>query len=65
MTYDSLRRKTYEQLLNEICELPKYRGENRTWSWVCENDPRYVKWLVENFEELDEDLREALEYGIR
>lgn len=65
MTFDSLRRSTYEQILNEICGLPKYRGENRTWSWVCESDPRYAKWLVENMEELDEDLREALEYALR
>ena len=56
--------KSWEQLHLEetICYFPKYRGE--TWWEVCQKDASYVQWVVENIEDLDEELRDALEWGI-
>lgn len=42
-----------------ICNFPKHYGE--TWEKVVDDDPRYVAWVLENVEDLDEELRDALQ----
>lgn len=62
--YNSLLGDEYkETLAKTMCRFPKYR--EREWSWwkVLERDPEYVSWILENIEDLDDDLREALEWG--
>jgi uncharacterized protein (DUF3820 family) len=46
-------------LRNTVCPFKKYHGE--VWEWVVDNDPSYVKWVLSNVDDLDEDLRRALE----
>ena len=43
----------------EVCQLKKHRDQ--TWEWVVDNDPFYAKWVLLNVEDLDEDIRAALE----
>jgi hypothetical protein len=49
-----------ETLANSECRLPKHRGQS--WLWVVEHDEEYARWVLENIEDLDEDVRESLEY---
>ena len=32
--------------LNSVCQTPKYKG--RYWDEVINNDPSYIKWMMEN-----------------
>lgn len=41
------------------CELKKHSGQS--WEWVVDNDPSYAKWAMENIENMDDELRTALE----
>lgn len=51
----------YEQLLKDtICRLPKHDGE--TWWFVFTRDEPYARWCVDNLEEMDEEIREALSF---
>lgn len=40
------------------CRTKKYR--DMTWYEVVLKDPTYAKWCAENFEDMDEELREAI-----
>jgi hypothetical protein len=52
-----------EDYLNETsCLFPKHRDE--AWYNVIQNDRPYVRWLLENVEDMDDDLRDALEWGV-
>jgi len=42
-----------------VCYLKKHYGE--TWECVVDNDPSYAKWALENIEDMDEELHNALE----
>jgi hypothetical protein len=56
-------RAHHEELLKDtLCRLPKHLGEN--WWSVLRRDRKYVEWVVENIEDLDEELRGSLEYGL-
>ena len=45
-------------LLDTACSFKKHKG--RTWREVLRDDPKYVKWIVDNVDDMDEDLRFAL-----
>jgi hypothetical protein len=52
-----------EDYLNETtCHFPKHAEES--WYAVIQADRRYVRWLLENVEDMDEDLRDALQWGV-
>ena len=44
------------------CPFRKYRGDG--WIQVIQLDRDYVRWLLENLEDMDEELREALTWGV-
>lgn len=50
------------ELQHTICKFPKYKGD--TWYDVIQHDREYVRWLVENIEDLNEDLFEVLSWGV-
>lgn len=47
------------RLRREVCRLKKHYGQS--WEWVVDNDPQYARWVVDNVEDLDDEIREALE----
>ena len=52
-----------EDYLNEtVCNFKKH--EDEPWYIVIQNDRSYVRWLLENIEDMDDDLRDALEWGV-
>jgi hypothetical protein len=56
-------RQYFEELLHDqLCFLPKHADE--PWYDVIQRDLPYVRWLLENFEFKDEELKEALEWGV-
>ena len=57
--------QTWEQehLQTTACHFPKHKG--KSWWDVCQEDQPYVSWVLENIEDLDDDLRDALEWGVR
>jgi hypothetical protein len=42
-----------------VCGLKKHYGES--WEKVVDDDPRYAVWVVENVDDLDEELRDAIQ----
>lgn len=52
-----------EHLKSTECAFPKHRG--KSWYDVCAADADYAGWIVENIEDLDEDLKDAIEWGIK
>lgn len=52
-----------QQLRDTICNFPKHRGD--TWYRVCAIDSEYAEWITENIEDLDEDLCEAIKWGVK
>lgn len=62
MSYDSLKEEQYRQTLETTaCHLPKYQDE--PWADVVKQDRGYARW-VSNTLTLDEDLAEALAWGV-
>jgi hypothetical protein len=59
--------RTWEQehLETTLCRFPKYRDADKSWWDVCQEDAAYVRWLLENNDSLDDELRDALEWGVR
>lgn len=53
-----------DYLNEEICRFPKYREDSLTWYAVIQRDRSYVRWILENVEDLDEELRETLQWGV-
>ena len=37
--------------LDSKCHTPKYDG--KTWEYVINNDPAYVKWMIENIPQFE------------
>lgn len=56
--------KAWEQeyLEAHTCPFKKYRGE--PWMDVIPKDRDYVRWLLENMEELDDELRDCLQWAV-
>lgn len=56
--------KTWEQeyLESHTCAFKKYRGDG--WMDVLAKDRDYVRWLLENIEDMDDELRECLGWGV-
>lgn len=44
------------------CRFPKHRG--KTWYDVIQRDRSYVEWVIREIEDLDDDLRDALRWGV-
>lgn len=51
-----------EHLETTVCEFPKHRGDG--WVEVIQKDREYVEWLLVNIEDMDDDLRDALRWGV-
>lgn len=51
-----------ETLKESLCSFPKHDGE--TWYDIIQRDHGYARWAVENIESMDDELREALQWGI-
>lgn len=54
-----------EHLRTTLCRFPKYRTAQKSWWDVCAEDAEYVRWILDNVEDLDEELRDALEWGVK
>lgn len=54
---------TLDDLKDGVCYLPKHHGE--TWYDVIQRDQAYVEWLVDEYEDLDDELREMLQFGLK
>jgi hypothetical protein len=52
-----------EELRGTECHFPKHR--DTSWYDVCAQDAEYVSWVLENIEDLDDDLRDALTWGVK
>jgi hypothetical protein len=52
-----------EELRSTTCYFPKHR--DTSWYDVCAKDAEYVNWVLENIEDLDDDLRDALAWGVK
>ena len=50
-------------LRSEVCRFPKHYGE--MWYDVIASDLAYAEWILENVEDLDEDLFDAITWGVR
>jgi hypothetical protein len=59
-----MSQQTWEEtvLRETVCNFPKYRGQ--TWYDVCARDADYAEWILGNIEDLNEDLKDALTWGI-
>jgi hypothetical protein len=44
---------------SNLCHLGKHDGQ--TWEWIVDHDPSYVRWVLLNIENLDDEIRDALE----
>lgn len=53
-----------KHLMETECRFPKYRSERYSWYQVIQRDRDYVQWILDNVEDLDDDLRDALEWGV-
>lgn len=51
-----------DYLTSTACRFTKHAGE--FWYDVIQRDRDYVRWILENIEDLDEDLRDALGWGV-
>lgn len=51
-----------EYLRDNTCVYKKH--EDETWYEIVQRDRDYVQWLLENIEQMDPDLREALTWGV-
>ena len=51
-----------EHLRSTTCGFPKHAGEG--WYAVIQEDRDYVRWILENIEDLADDDRDALEWGV-
>lgn len=47
---------------SHTCAFKQHRGEG--WVSVIQRDRDYVRWLLDNIEEMDEELRECLAWGV-
>jgi hypothetical protein len=52
-----------DHLRSTECHFPKHRGES--WWRVCAIDVEYAQWIIDTIEDLDEDLKDAIEWGIK
>lgn len=52
-----------DHLKSTTCNFPKHRG--KSWYDVCALDAEYAEWITENIEDLDEDLCDAIKWGIK
>lgn len=51
-----------EYIQTTECNFPKHAGE--MWYDVIQRDREYVRWLLGNIEDMEDDLRDALEWGV-